>query len=1135
MLVIHGIWARGALCLWAEDARLPARTPEPLAGRRSRAPRPHPFAADPETIAGALASLGAAAGEAARQAPADELTVWLPSAPDGPQAAPDLIRPAADTDGASRTRWTALGCWRVPALAVEPAAALGVLAALDRLAAPGEPLAVAAGALAATSGVAAPAEPLGVASADGAAVPGELAAGELAAGGSVAYWAAVAWFAADLAARGRVLPALVPPAEVPPAEVPSAEGPPVEGLPADGPPAEGPSADGAGRSTAAWAARWYPVLTGHDARRVAEFADAMPPLCRAAEPGGEPPGPILAAALAALADAAARARLAAGPPGWALLPPRRGRRPAHVPLAERWAAALASPDPHVPVDAAEGETAVALAAALDDWRAAAQAPAGPVRTCFRLVEPPAEPAAAGSAEPAAAADPVDARDPACSPWRVQFALQSTEDPSLMLPADDVWAGTVGWSPGGITHPDEELLAGLGSAARLFDELDTALRAPAPADVELDTAGAFRFLTETGPMLAGAGFGVLLPDWARKARLGLKLTSRTRSSASTGADSAGSGAGFGLHDLVQFRYDLAVGDATLDPGELAELARLKIPLVRIRGQWVELDERNLKAALKFLESDRSGEMPAGDVLLAGLHGPDENLPVTTVDADGWLGDLLSGQTEQSLTALATPASFQGKLRPYQERGLAWLSFLSRLGLGGILADDMGMGKSPQTLSLLTYEKETGRKLGPTLLVSPMSLVGNWQKEAERFTPDLAVHVHHGSDRLSGAELRDALSAADLVITTYAIAARDRDELARVGWQRVVCDEAQNIKNAGTRQARAVRSLPATSRIALTGTPVENRLGELWSIMEFTSPGLLGPAEKFRTSFAVPVERHGDEDAADRLKRLTSPFILRRVKTDRAIISDLPDKIEMKVWCNLTPEQASLYQATVVDMLARIESAEQDIERRGLVLATMAKLKQVCNHPAHLLGDGSRLPGRSGKLARLEEIGDEIVAAGDKALCFTQYAEFGRVLQPYLTARLGCPVLYLHGGTAKKARDEMVASFQALAEPAVFLLSLKAGGTGLNLTGANHVIHFDRWWNPAVEDQATDRAFRIGQRKDVQVRKFVCVGTLEERIDSMIEEKKALAERIVGTGESWLTELSTADLREVLALSPEAVSE
>jgi SNF2 family DNA or RNA helicase len=437
--------------------------------------------------------------------------------------------------------------------------------------------------------------------------------------------------------------------------------------------------------------------------------------------------------------------------------------------------------------------------------------------------------------------------------------------------------------------------------------------------------------------------------------------------------------------------------------------------------------------------------------------------------------------------------------------------------------------------VAHEPNGLQPAGPTLLVCPMSLVGNWQREAERFTPHLAVHVHHGSDRLTGDELRAALAAADLVITTYAIAVRDRDELAQITWGRVVCDEAQNIKNPGTRQARAVRSLPAGSRIALTGTPVENRLAELWSIMEFASPGLLGPAEKFRTEFAIPVERHGDEEVSARLRRLTGPFILRRVKTDKTIISDLPEKQEMKVWCNLTPEQASLYQATVTDMLARIEAAEEGIERRGLVLATMAKLKQVCNHPAHLLGDSSRLPGRSGKLARLEEICDEIVGAGERALCFTQYAEFGRMLQPHLAARLGCPVLFLHGGTQQKRRDALVEEFQSLTEPAVFLLSLKAGGTGLNLTAANHVIHVDRWWNPAVEDQATDRAFRIGQRKDVQVRKFVCVGTLEERIDAMIEEKKSLAERIVGTGEGWLTELSVADLRDVLALSPEAVSQ
>jgi SNF2 family DNA or RNA helicase len=492
-------------------------------------------------------------------------------------------------------------------------------------------------------------------------------------------------------------------------------------------------------------------------------------------------------------------------------------------------------------------------------------------------------------------------------------------------------------------------------------------------------------------------------------------------------------------------------------------------------------------------------------------------------------------------MTTPAGFHGELRPYQERGLSWLSFLGQLGLGGILADDMGLGKTIQLLSLIAAQSPAGeepRDGGPTLLICPMSLVGNWQREAERFTPGLRVHVHHGADRLEGESLAAALSDADLVLTTYGVATRDQAALSQVSWARVVCDEAQNIKNHATRQARAVRALPAAARIALTGTPVENRLSELWSIMEFTNPGLLGPAEKFRKRYAIPIEGNDPlqaPDAVQALKRITQPFVLRRLKTDKTIISDLPDKQEMKVFCNLTPEQASLYQATVSDMLSRIEEATDDISRRGLVLATMAKLKQVCNHPAHLLGDGSRLPGRSGKLARLEELCDEIVAEGDKALCFTQYAEFGRMLQPHLAARLGCPVLFLHGGTSKKQRDAMVAQFGELDEPALFLLSLKAGGTGLNLTAASHVIHVDRWWNPAVEDQATDRAFRIGQRRNVQVRKFVCVGTLEERIDAMIEDKKALAEQIVGTGEGWLTELSADDLRPVLTLSPDAVSE
>jgi superfamily II DNA or RNA helicase len=1033
MRVIHGIWAHGALCLWAEDPDLP-----PTAGSAPadvQLPRPHPFACQAAELADMLAGRPGPAGDAARKAVHDELTLQLPSAGGGPLASPELVRPEAPglpepgSPGAARrgpVHRVSLASWRVPVLAFGPAAALAVLG--------------------------------------GSAQPDGIAA----AGGSLTYLAAVARFVADLAARGRVLPVLA---------------------------AEGES----------YAARWRPVLGGTDAQRAHDLAAAMPAACRAAS--GEAPGLLLGSALDALADAAARTRLPAS-----LLPARRGRAPARLPVAERYVLALTTTDARLDVATPQDETeAAALAAELDAWQDAAQIPAGPVRTCFRLAEP---------------------ATPDSDPWRVEFALQSADDPSLMISAADVWAGHgAGFLGSAGGDPVEELLAGLGAADRLFCELAGALREPAPALVKLDTPGAFRFLKETGPLLAGAGFGVLLPDWVRKARLGLKLTTRTQ----TPSSSSVTGAKFGLGDLVSFRYDVAVGDEALDPAELDELARLKVPLVRLRGQWVELDDAHLKAALKFLERNQAGTMSAADALAAGLRGPEEEVPLVGVDADGWLGDLLSGQADRRLRPMSTPAGFSGELRPYQERGLSWLSFLGELGLGGILADDMGLGKTIQLLSLVSAQAPGS---GPTLLVCPMSLVGNWQREAARFTPDLRVHVHHGADRLDGESLASALAGADLVITTYGVATRDRAALSQLTWARVVCDEAQNIKNHATKQARAVRALPAAARIALTGTPVENRLSELWSIMEFTNPGLLGPAEKFRERYAIPIERHDPQnspDAARALKRLTQPFMLRRLKTDKTIISDLPDKQEMKVWCNLTPEQASLYQATVTDMLSRIEDAADDISRRGLVLATMAKLKQVCNHPAHLLGDGSRLPGRSGKLARLEEICDEIVAEGDKALCFTQYAEFGRMLQPHLAARLGCPVLFLHGGTTKKQRDAMVAEFASLDEPALFLLSLKAGGTGLNLTAANHVIHVDRWWNPAVEDQATDRAFRIGQRRNVQVRKFVCVGTLEERIDAMLEEKKALAEQIVGTGEGWLTELSADALRAVLTLSPDAVSQ
>ena len=846
------------------------------------------------------------------------------------------------------------------------------------------------------------------------------------------------------------------------------------------------------------AARWRPVLTGADAAAYRDFAAAMPPVCRAvAGPLTGDVGVTLRSALESLVDAAARAVM----PERLLLGHRPGRK---APLPDRWVQALTAEDPALP--GAEPADVADLRRALDDWMRAANDAHGPIRVSFRLIEPPS-----GTDE-----------------WALEFALQSAEDPSLYLPADDLWEGAR--LPGLPQRPDETLLAGLGRAVRLFPLLHIALLDPAPAAMTLDTAEAHEFLRQAAPLLQAAGFGVQLPKWAGRKAVGLKLTTRSRTK--SGSSRAVADSGFGLDQLVEFRIDLVIGDGVVTAEELAELARLKVPLVRVRGQWVELDDRQLKAALKAVGRRRAGEVTAGEVLQQVVDGGEDDLPLVEVDSDGMLGDLLSGAADR-LTPVPTPATFQGRLRPYQERGLSWLHFLARLGLGGILADDMGLGKTAQTLSLLLAERAAGEAPLPTLLVCPMSLVSNWQKEAARFAPSLRVYVHHGGFRKRDDEFMAAVTGADLVITTYGTALRDLGALRDVAWGRVACDEAQAIKNSGTRQAQAVRAIPARTRLALTGTPVENHLAELWSIMEFCNPGMLGPAKRFRRRFQEPIEIRQDPDATAALKRATGPFVLRRLKTDKSIISDLPEKNEMKVWCTLTTEQATLYQAVVEDMMAVIEDSE-GIQRRGNVIAAMTKLKQVCNHPAHLLKDGSRLPGRSGKLARLEELTEEIIADGDKALIFTQYAEFGSMLQPYLAANLDRPVLWLHGGLVKARRDELVERFQHEDEPMLFLLSLKAAGTGLNLTAANHVVHFDRWWNPAVEDQATDRAFRIGQSRNVQVRKFICTGTLEEKIDAMIERKKALASSVVGTGEDWVTDLDTEQLRELFSLDSVAVN-
>lgn len=852
---------------------------------------------------------------------------------------------------------------------------------------------------------------------------------------------------------------------------------------------------------------WRPVLQGRDVVALTALSAAMPPVYRADNTGIDP-HELTLSTLESMVDATARAALA----GVDLLPPRRGRRPKSLPTIESWLTALTTPDGRFDADTHELDS---LTQELAPWEEVGTGTIGPATVTFRLSD----------------ADDSDT-DPADASWRVEFLLQSTTDPSLLVPAAQVWdddGGLHRW----LDRPQELLLGELGRASAIFGELAAGLRTARPCELFLDADGAYRFLSRTAAALDEAGFGVLLPSWwDRQRTLGLTV------SAHTPVDGVvAKAAAFGRDQLIDFRWELAVGDDTLSDDDIAILAAAKAPLVRLRGQWVALDPDQLRRGLEFLTRAPSGRKTAAELLALAASHPDDldaPLPITAVRADGWLGDLLAGTAAQSLEPVAPPEGFGATLRPYQLRGLSWLAFLSSLGLGSCLADDMGLGKTVQLLALESVARDQDPDSGPTLLLCPMSLVGNWQREAAKFAPGLRVYAHHGGTRLHGDALETLLAETDLVITTYGTAIRDIDELADYRWNRVVLDEAQAIKNALSQAGKAVRRLDAEHRVALTGTPVENRLAELWSIMDFLNPGLLGSSERFRSRFAIPIERHGQTEPAEQLRAATRPYILRRVKTDPTIIDDLPEKIEIKQYCQLTVEQASLYQAVVAEMMAKIESSD-GIERRGNVLAAMTKLKQVCNHPAQLLHDRSPVGRRSGKVIRFEEILEEILAEGDRVLCFTQFTGFGELLVPHLAARFGRDVAYLHGGTPKKRRDEMVARFQAGEGPEVFVLSLKAGGTGLNLTAANHVVHLDRWWNPAVENQATDRAFRIGQQRNVAVHKFICTGTLEEKIDAMIADKKALAEFVVGDGEGWLTELSTADLRKVFALSDGAVGE
>ncbi len=872
-----------------------------------------------------------------------------------------------------------------------------------------------------------------------------------------------------------------------------------------------------------YCARWEPIFTGHDLRQLEDFSRRIPPVSLAfsaqdgALPSGVTPERLLRSFVMHSLDYMVREG--------AHNSNSQSFFPHHITsdtatLHDLWLYALLAKEAELNGNKRD---LTGLVRQVREWRRPlAVSVESPVRLCFRLEEP----------EDHNHQEEQDSQ--ADSDWYVRYLLQSREDPSLIVPLPDVWK-----DQGSVlrhlklkkTALRENILASLGHAASLCTHIASSLKARIPAGYTLDESGAYQFLMEKALALEETGFGVMLPAWwtnrGTKARLSIRARVNSPKMPSAGVIS--------LNQIIRFQWEAALGDHELSLQELQTLASLKAPLVKIRGQWVEVRTQDIHEAMTLMKKKAGGQATLRDILLMSIGAGEtaKGLTVESVQTTGWIRDLQS-QIEGSkpFDELEMPDGFRGVLRPYQLRGYSWLAFLRQWGLGACLADDMGLGKTIQTLALVQREWSAGRKR-PALLVCPTSVVNNWKKEIERFTPGLPVMIHHGVARKKeDAFIKEAVKCA-FVISSYGLLHRDLTLMQEVEWAAVILDEAQNVKNPHTAQSRAARALKADFRVALTGTPVENNVGDLWSIMEFLNPGLLGSQSDFKSRFFVPIQAMQDQRAANLLKRITGPFILRRLKTDKTIISDLPDKLEMKVYCNLTKEQASLYAAVVKDVEETLQSAE-GIQRKGLILSTLSRLKQVCNHPAQFLGDNSRIHDRSGKLNRLVEMLEEIFEEGDRALVFTQFAEMGAILHKYLQETFGRDMFYLYGGTPRSQRDRMVEQFQtAKNAPPVFILSLKAGGTGLNLTGAGRVFHFDRWWNPAVENQATDRAFRIGQTRNVQVYKYICAGTLEERIDEMIEKKKGIADQVVGSGEGWLTSLSNKELKEIFALRRDAV--
>lgn len=658
-----------------------------------------------------------------------------------------------------------------------------------------------------------------------------------------------------------------------------------------------------------------------------------------------------------------------------------------------------------------------------------------------------------------------------------------------------------------------VLTDLALLSEYYPELEKLYSHKPVPSLALDLDDLTPVLQKIFPALSALGIDIILPKFLQKlAKPQLNLALKA------GKEEGEKLTYLNMSQLLSFDWQIAIGDLRLTVDEFRKLLAKTNGLVRIQNQYVMLDNKQLQDLLK--KFDKLPDNLSGAALLrAGLSG---QLDDASVDLSDQVRKLFDQLLENTPTPL--PTGLQATLRPYQQRGFEWLAQNARLGFGSLLADDMGLGKTLQVISLLLHLKDKGFSQQPALVIAPTSLLTNWQKELQRFAPDLTCITYHGAKR----DLKELLDR-DVILTSYGLARSDASKLGKTNWQALIIDEAQNIKNPASQQSKAVKKLKSDIRIAMSGTPVENRLSEYWSLFDYTNKDYLGRQKYFHDTFAKPIEQDRDQDCLNQFRRVTGPFILRRVKTDKTIIDDLPEKLESNRYCNLSPQQTGLYQSTVDSLMEELENSE-GTERRGLILKLLNALKQICNSPAQFLSQPTADTAESGKLSVLIELLKEAGEAGEKVLIFTQYTQMGDLLQKQIQAELDLHAPFLHGGLSRTQRDTLVDNFQQDNRTRIMLLSLKAGGTGLNLTAASQVIHYDLWWNPAVEAQATDRAFRIGQTKRVLVHRLITEHSLEEKIDEMIQSKRELSELTVSSGEKWVTELSNQELKELVSLTP-----